>query len=81
MPSLGPRAVLVPVKSFGLAKLRLAGALAPAERAALAQEMAEAVLEASRPLPVTVACDDPGVAAWARAHGAAVVWTPRHGLD
>jgi 2-phospho-L-lactate guanylyltransferase len=73
--------VLVPVKAFAAAKVRLAGALSAAEREALARSMAEQVLAAARPLPVAVACDDEGVAAWAEAHGAAVVWTPGVGLD
>jgi 2-phospho-L-lactate guanylyltransferase len=74
-------AVVVPVKAFGAAKVRLAGELSPAGRAALAQEMAEAVLRAAGPLPVFVVCDDPDVAAWAEAAGATVGWTPGLGLD
>ena len=74
-------AVLVPVKAFADAKVRLADVLAPAEREALARTMAEGVLRAARPLPVTVVCDDEGVADWARSHGATVVWTPGQGLN
>lgn len=74
-------AVLVPVKAFSAAKARLAPALTAGERAVLARSMAEAVLRAARPLPVTVVCDDVEVAAWARGGGAAVVWTPGLGLD
>jgi len=74
-------AVLVPVKAFADAKVRLADVLAPADREALARTMAEAVLRAAAPLPVTVVCDDEGVADWARAHGAAVAWTPGQGLN
>jgi 2-phospho-L-lactate guanylyltransferase len=76
-----PTAVLVPVKAFADAKVRLADVLAPAAREALARTMAEAVLRAAAPLPVTVVCDDEGVAEWARAHGAAVAWTPGQGLN
>lgn len=72
---------MVPVKAFHAAKLRLAPALDPAARAALAREMAEAVVAAAAPLPVTVVCDDPAVAAWAADHGVAVEWTPGLGLD
>jgi 2-phospho-L-lactate guanylyltransferase len=73
--------VLVPVKAFAEAKVRLAEVLAPADREALARTMAEQVLRAARPLPVAVVCDDEGVAAWALDHGATVVWTPGHGLN
>ena len=79
--SLGPVAVLVPVKSFRRAKLRLAPALDGPERAALARAMAERVLHATGGLPCAVVCDDPEVAAWALAQGAGVVWQPGRGLD
>ena len=74
-------AVLVPVKAFTDAKARLAPALSAPERAALARSMATRVLAASAPLPVTVACDDDEVAAWAQAAGASVEWTPGLGLN
>ena len=74
-------AVLVPVKSFTSAKARLAPALGAADRAELARSMATTVVEAARPLPVHVACDDPVVAAWAESCGASVVWTPALGLN
>jgi 2-phospho-L-lactate guanylyltransferase len=78
---LGQAAVLVPVKSFADAKVRLAPALAPADRARLAREMAAAVVLASAPLPVAVVCDDREVATWARRLGALVVWEPGRGLN
>ena len=78
---VGPVAVLVPVKAFAQAKVRLAPALPPAERAALARTMAEGVLRAAHGLPTAVACDDPEVAAWAIEHGATVAWTPGLGLN
>jgi len=74
-------AVLVPVKSFRHAKVRLASALDPARRAALAREMAVGVLAASRPLPVYVVCDDDEVARWASEEGANVLWSPERGLN
>ena len=74
-------AVLVPVKAFVAAKRRLAPALDPSARAALAEAMAGTVLAAAAPLPAWVVCDDEGVAGWARAHGAEVVWRPERGLD
>lgn len=78
---LSAEVVLVPVKAFTQAKLRLAPALPPAQREALARYMAERVLEAAAPLPAAVVCDDAIVAAWARAHGALVLWTPGQGLN
>ena len=74
-------AVVIPVKAFHEAKLRLAPALSPEARELLAREMAARVLEAAAPLPVTVVCDDEAVHAWAVAAGAAVHWTPGLGLD
>ena len=78
---LGPAAVLVPVKAFADAKLRLAPALPAADRSRLARQMAAHVLAAARPLPVAVVCDDPAVADWARHEGALVVWEPGRGLN
>lgn len=74
-------AVLVPVKRFEEAKLRLAPALDGPARSALARDMAEQVLRAARPLPVTVVCDDRGVADWATAAGVEVLWTAGLGLN
>lgn len=73
--------VLVPVKSFTEAKVRLAPALGAEDRATLAREMAEVVLAAARPLPVAVVCDDEEVAAWARGQNAEVFWRPERGLN
>lgn len=74
-------AVLLPVKAFHRAKVRLAAALGPSERAALARTMATTVLVAAAPLPVFVVCDDDAVAAWAHEHGAEVLWRPGLGLN
>jgi 2-phospho-L-lactate guanylyltransferase len=73
--------VLVPVKAFGRAKVRLADVLDGPSRAALAREMADRVLTAAAPHPVAVVCDDDGVAAWAESRGARVLWRPGHGLN
>ncbi len=78
---MGPVAVLLPVKAFNDAKLRLAPALDPAQRRALARAMATHVLKAARTLPVAVVCDDTEVATWARDHHALVVWEPERGLN
>ena len=80
-PLLGPRAVLVPVKSFADAKRRLGTALADGDRLALVRDMAERVLAAAAPLAVAVVCDDTAVADWARSRGALVVWEPGRGLN
>ncbi len=74
-------AVVVPVKAFTAAKLRLAPALSPPDRAELAQLMATSVVRAAAPLPVVVVCDDHDVRRWALDLGAEVLWTPGLGLD
>jgi 2-phospho-L-lactate guanylyltransferase len=74
-------AVLIPVKAFRNAKLRLAPALDPAARAELARTMATLVVRAAGGLPVAVVCDDDEVAAWARGLGAQVIWSPGRGLN
>ena len=76
MPSA---AVLVPLRGFAAAKVRLASALDAPTRASLAKALAERVLEAAGGLPVFVATDDDDVAAWAAARDAHVVSTI--GLD
>jgi 2-phospho-L-lactate guanylyltransferase len=73
--------VLVPVKSFRQAKVRLAPALSEPERAKLARTMATRVLAAAGALPVSVVCDDREVADWAEANGAGVIWRPGLGLN
>jgi len=72
---------VVPVKAFTAAKLRLATALDPAARAALARQLADIVVAAASPLPVVVVCDDDEVRDWAVASGAEVVWCPGRGLN
>ncbi|HWH34963.1 MAG TPA: 2-phospho-L-lactate guanylyltransferase [Acidimicrobiales bacterium] len=73
--------VLIPVKAFHRAKLRLVPALEPGARQLLVRHMAACVVAAAAPLPVTVVCDDDDVAAWAGAQGAAVVRAPGRGLN
>jgi 2-phospho-L-lactate/phosphoenolpyruvate guanylyltransferase len=79
--AFGRLAVLVPVKAFVDAKVRLADAMPPVERAALARRMADHVLDVAAPLPAAVVCDDAAVAAWARDRGVLVVWAPGQGLN
>jgi 2-phospho-L-lactate guanylyltransferase len=74
-------AVLLPVKAFRHAKLRLAPALDEPARARLARDMATRVLLAAGRLPVAVVCDDDEVGAWAVAAGAQVIWRPERGLN
>jgi 2-phospho-L-lactate guanylyltransferase len=74
-------AVLVPVKSFRAAKRRLSGWLSDHDRERLARFMAGKVLDAARPLPVFVACDDDDVATWAEQRHAHVLWGPGLGLN
>jgi 2-phospho-L-lactate/phosphoenolpyruvate guanylyltransferase len=74
-------AVVLPVKAFRDAKVRLAPALAPAERAGLARSMAAGVVAAAGTMPVWVVCDDAEVADWARSLGTEVLWMPERGLN
>jgi 2-phospho-L-lactate guanylyltransferase len=74
-------AVLIPVKAFHLAKVRLASALSAHDRSALARSMADAVVAAAHDLPVAVVCDDDAVADWARERSALVIWRPGFGLN
>lgn len=74
-------AVVIPVKAFAQAKVRLAPALSPAARAELARSMAEGVVAAAGDLPVLVVCDHVEVRAWAESVGATACWTPGLGLD
>ncbi|HJL90630.1 MAG TPA: 2-phospho-L-lactate guanylyltransferase [Acidimicrobiales bacterium] len=76
----GSVAVLIPVKAFEGAKARLAPVLNPTARADLARSMAETVITAASPLPVTVVCDCDEVEAWARLMGADVVRVTEPGL-
>ena len=73
--------MLIPVKAFSDAKARLAEALPPAERAALAESMATTVVRAAEPLDVWIVCDDTAVAEWATRLGANVPWKPGRGLN
>lgn len=77
----GTVTVVVPVKDFSLAKVRLAPELGPAERRDLARRMATVVVRAAAPLPVCVVCDSDDVRAWAETEGARVIWTPGLGLN
>ncbi|MHB1510746.1 MAG: CofC family guanylyltransferase [Acidimicrobiales bacterium] len=75
------RALLVPVKSFRTAKLRLAPVLDAPQRAELARSLAAGVLQAGAGLERYVVCDDDEVASWAASRGAHVIWAPGLGLS
>lgn len=74
-------AVVVPVKSFAIAKGRLADTLTANERETLARDCATTVVGAAAPLAVYVVCDDDDVAGWALSLGARVVRCAVPGLD
>ena len=74
-------AVLLPVKAFHEAKLRLAPALDRHARERLARAMAATVIQAARGLTTFVVCDDRRVADWAPDLGAEVLWRPGRGLN
>ena len=73
--------VLIPVKSFDLAKGRLAESLTVTERSGLAERMAAGVIAAASPMPTWVVCNSHDVAAWAMACGAKVIWRSEPGLN
>ena len=73
--------MLIPVKAFSQAKLRLASVLSNLERAELARAMAGIVVSSSAPLPTFVVCEDEEVASWAESVGAKVQWTPGRDLN
>jgi len=73
--------VVIPVKAFGRAKMRLSPVLGPGERAALAKRMAEHVIAAAGAIPVVVVCDDDEVADWAKNLGARALLEPGLGLN
>jgi 2-phospho-L-lactate guanylyltransferase len=69
------------VKSFTMAKGRLADTLSASQRSALAQSCAETVVRAALSLPTYVVCSDESVATWATSLGAHVVDCQTPGLD
>jgi 2-phospho-L-lactate guanylyltransferase len=79
-PSL-PRVVLVPLKRFDAAKSRLRDAFSDDEVVELTIRLAAAVLDAARPLPTVVVCDDEDVADFARRHAAVVFRSRAPGLN
>jgi 2-phospho-L-lactate guanylyltransferase len=74
-------AVVIPVKSFTVAKGRLADVLSPAGREVLARQCADTVVRAAAPARAYVVCNDESIAEWARAAGATVVGQTTPGLN
>jgi len=81
VPSTENACVLIPIKAFAMAKLRLSGILNSLERAALARVMAAVVINAAAPVGVYVVCDDDEVASFAESLGASVEWTQQTNLN
>ena len=71
----------MPVKAFSQAKIRLGEVLDEASRASLARHLAERVLAAAQGVDAFVVCDDGGVADWAIALRATVLYAPGLGLS
>lgn len=74
---------VIPLKSFEVAKERLAGALAPEQRAILARATADHVVASCRlaGFDLVVVTGDPTVARWADERAATIVADPGSGLD
>jgi 2-phospho-L-lactate guanylyltransferase len=68
--------IVVPLRSFTMAKARLADVLSEAERETLARSMAERVVRAAAPRPVAVVTSAPEVVAFAGEHGCTVLADP-----
>jgi 2-phospho-L-lactate guanylyltransferase len=73
--------VLVPLKRFDSAKSRLRSALSDNEVTELTMRLARGVLEAARPLPTVVVCDDEVVANFARSCQAEVFLSTAQSLN
>jgi 2-phospho-L-lactate guanylyltransferase len=73
--------VVVPIRSFSDAKLRLADHLTEAQRADLLRACAARVVESAAPLPVVVVTSAPDVRAWASTLGIEVIDDREAGLD
>lgn len=74
-------AVVIPIKSFTIAKGRLASTLSSQQRSDLARQCATTVVTAAKEFPTFVVCSDPEVATWAQSLHATVVDCQTPGLD
>ncbi len=75
------KAVMIPIKSFASAKIRLSTVLDSNARANLAKELATSVVSACLETPVFIACEDDAVESWARNLGAEILRNPSEGLN
>ena len=75
------KAVLIPIKDFESAKVRLSTVLDSNARADLAKELATLVVSACLKTPVFIACEDDAVESWARDLGADILRNPSEGLN
>jgi 2-phospho-L-lactate guanylyltransferase len=64
-PDRGATGIVIPVRSFTMGNTRLASALDAPARAALAESMADRVVDAAADAPCAVVSDAPEVRAWA----------------
>jgi 2-phospho-L-lactate/phosphoenolpyruvate guanylyltransferase len=80
VPAASPVGVVIPLRSFRDAKVRLAAALDPETRAEIARRMADTVVEAAGSMPVVVVSSASEVHDWALARGLVVIEDPG-GLD
>lgn len=74
-------AVLIPIKSFDIAKGRLSDALSEQQRSTLARQMAQVVVTSTPSLQTWVVCDSNAVSQFAISLGAGVIWRPAKGLN
>ena len=75
------KAVLIPIKDFESAKVRLSTVLDSNARLDLAKELATSVVSACIETPVFIACEDDAVESWARDLGAEIIRNPTEGLN
>ncbi len=73
--------VLIPIKAFSNAKVRLSGVLDPSERADLSRSLAERVIRACGGVRVWVICEDEEVEKWALQFDVQVIRNPQTGLN
>ena len=75
------KAVLIPIKDFESAKVRLSTVLDSNARADLAKELATSVVSACLETPVFISCENDAVESWARDLGAEILRNPSEGLN
>ena len=80
IPRANAHIVVVPLRSFDSAKSRLRDA-GTSDVTGIAEQLARAVLEHCAPLPVVVVCESDDIERFALANGAAVLRSPRAGLN